>query len=60
MEGQILLHSAKINEVALSKLQLVGVFFLGLVILYGVGFAQMPEIHNAAHDVRHSQGFPCH
>jgi cobalt transporter subunit CbtB len=33
---------------------------LGTVILYGVGFASAPLLHNAAHDTRHSQGFPCH
>jgi cobalt transporter subunit CbtB len=33
---------------------------LGTVILYGVGFASTPLLHNAAHDTRHSQGFPCH
>ena len=33
---------------------------LGTVVLYGVGFASAPLLHNAAHDTRHSQGFPCH
>ncbi len=33
---------------------------LGMVILYGVGFASAPLLHNAAHDTRHSNGFPCH
>ncbi|HXH01817.1 MAG TPA: CbtB domain-containing protein [Candidatus Competibacteraceae bacterium] len=33
---------------------------LGMLILYGVGFAQMPAAHNAAHDTRHSAAFPCH
>jgi cobalt transporter subunit CbtB len=33
---------------------------LGVVILHGVGFASTPLLHNAAHDTRHSQGFPCH
>jgi cobalt transporter subunit CbtB len=33
---------------------------LGAVIFYGVGFASAPLLHNAAHDTRHSQGFPCH
>lgn len=32
---------------------------LGLVILYGVGFAPLAA-HNAAHDARHSAAFPCH
>jgi len=33
---------------------------LGLVLLYGAGFAEMAELHNAAHDGRHSASFPCH
>jgi cobalt transporter subunit CbtB len=33
---------------------------LGLVLLYASGFAQTAEIHNGAHDTRHSAGFPCH
>jgi cobalt transporter subunit CbtB len=33
---------------------------LGVVILYAAGFASAPLLHNAAHDTRHSQGFPCH
>jgi cobalt transporter subunit CbtB len=33
---------------------------LGLLLLYAAGFAQIPQIHNAAHDTRHSAGFPCH
>ena len=33
---------------------------LGLVILFGVGFSHIEAFHNAAHDTRHSAGFPCH
>ena len=33
---------------------------LGLTILSVVGFAPNDFIHAAAHDVRHSAGFPCH
>jgi cobalt transporter subunit CbtB len=33
---------------------------LGAMILFGVGFAQPAEIHNAAHDTRHALNFPCH
>ena len=32
----------------------------GAVMLYGVGFAATPAVHNAAHDTRHATGFPCH
>jgi cobalt transporter subunit CbtB len=33
---------------------------LALVVLGIVGFAPLDVIHNAAHDTRHSEGFPCH
>lgn len=33
---------------------------LGSFLLYGVGFAQPQQIHDAAHDARHSFAFPCH
>ena len=33
---------------------------LGLVFLYGAAFAETSALHNAAHDGRHSAGFPCH
>ena len=33
---------------------------LGMTILSVVGFAPNDFIHAAAHDVRHSAGFPCH
>ena len=40
--------------------QLLAALFLGIVIIYGAGFVNMAAAHNAAHDTRHSQGFPCH
>lgn len=33
---------------------------LGLALLYAAGFAEMPVLHNAAHDGRHAAAFPCH
>jgi cobalt transporter subunit CbtB len=33
---------------------------LGLLFVYGVGFSPFPRAHNAAHDTRHANGFPCH
>jgi cobalt transporter subunit CbtB len=43
-----------------TVLQLAAAFFLGAVIMYGTGFVQTSPVHNAAHDMRHAQGFPCH
>ena len=33
---------------------------LGAFLVLGVGFLQVDAVHNAAHDTRHSIGFPCH
>ena len=41
-------------------LQLAAGAGLGLVVLYGVAFAESPLMHNAAHDVRHITVKPCH
>ncbi len=46
--------------VAPSRWSAVLAALLGGLILFGVGFAHLPFAHNAAHDARHAQGFPCH
>lgn len=33
---------------------------LGLFVIGMVGFSHIDVVHNAAHDVRHSNAFPCH
>jgi cobalt transporter subunit CbtB len=33
---------------------------LGAFVTWAVGFSHIDIAHNAAHDVRHSAGFPCH
>lgn len=33
---------------------------LGLALIVAAGFAETQVLHNAAHDARHSAGFPCH
>ena len=50
--------SAKSIDFALVPV--IGALLLGLVILYGVGFANMDVAHNAAPDARHAFAFPCH
>ena len=34
--------------------------FLGLGLLFMAGFSPAIALHNAAHDFRHAQNFPCH
>jgi len=36
------------------------VAFLGVSLLFTAGFANSAVMHDAAHDTRHSVGFPCH
>ena len=41
-------------------LQALAAIAFGVVILFMVGFSPIEAVHNAAHDVRHSNVFPCH
>jgi len=52
--------SAQISSSDISTAQHVAAFAFGALILFMVGFASMPQAHNAAHDTRHSMAFPCH
>jgi cobalt transporter subunit CbtB len=36
------------------------VAMLGAGLIFMVGLAQSATLHDAAHDVRHATGFPCH
>ena len=50
-------HAARSSSRTMAPLYAA---ILGLVLVYGAGLAQTEEIHNGAHDTRHSAGFPCH
>lgn len=43
---------------ALAAAMIVAVF--GAAFIYGIGFAGANVLHNAAHDARHANNFPCH
>ena len=44
------------NVIAQAVLAMaLGVFIVGVV-----GFSHISAVHNAAHDVRHANAFPCH
>jgi cobalt transporter subunit CbtB len=45
---------------AAERLPALLVLAFGLVVLYAVGFSPFTRAHNAAHDTRHANGFPCH
>lgn len=49
-----------IKQVTGEQWQLITAALLGLVLLLLVGFLPQQDLHNAAHDARHSVSFPCH
>lgn len=48
------------TSVASRALAVAFAAFLGAFLIFGVGFSHVSAFHNAAHDVRHSNAFPCH
>ncbi|AAK86689.2 MULTISPECIES: CbtB domain-containing protein [Rhizobium/Agrobacterium group] len=48
--------SVKTASVAQSLTAIV----LGLFVVGFVGFSHVEAVHNAAHDTRHANAFPCH
>lgn len=52
--------SAAETGLASRAVQITLAVLLGLVAVGGTGFAHIDAVHNAAHDYRHSMGFPCH
>jgi cobalt transporter subunit CbtB len=43
-----------------ATLTILFVALLGATIIFVAGHAQSATLHDAAHDVRHATGFPCH
>jgi cobalt transporter subunit CbtB len=64
--GSMMIEKPTAIEIAASEnlasraVQITLAALLGLVVVAGAGFAQIEAVHNAAHDYRHSMGFPCH
>ena len=52
-------HDASATSARDRRLGALFAAALGLVILFGIGFAP-GAAHNAAHDTRHAVAFPCH
>lgn len=56
-------HTAQLPAVTAQSsvvAQAVLAMALGLFIVGAVGFSHISAVHNAAHDVRHANAFPCH
>lgn len=43
-----------------ALISIAAVALFGAAVLFAAGFAQSATLHDAAHDVRHATGFPCH
>ncbi len=43
-----------------TTISIVFVALIGATIVFLAGHAQSATLHDAAHDVRHATGFPCH
>lgn len=54
--------SVSTNALAASSalLPILFVAVLGMTMVFLAGFANSQTLHDAAHDMRHSTGFPCH
>jgi len=48
------------TRVGSKMLAIVATAFLGLGVMMIAGHVQATTLHDAAHDVRHATGFPCH
>jgi len=48
------------SSVANRALPVAMAALLGVFLIFGVGFSHASALHNATHDVRHSNAFPCH
>jgi len=60
MIGTLAASAKAAPSVTAALLPVVLAILLGVVLVYGVGFASPMTIHNAAHDARHAFAFPCH
>ncbi|WP_102961089.1 CbtB domain-containing protein [Mangrovicella endophytica] len=56
------IRTGTVADLSASTRLAVGIaaLFTGAFLIWGVGFAHSEALHDTAHDVRHSYGFPCH
>ena len=52
-------RKAAVSE-SFAKLLDLTAIVLGLFVVGFVGFSHVEAVHNAAHDTRHANAFPCH
>ncbi|HEX9857479.1 MAG TPA: CbtB domain-containing protein [Paracoccaceae bacterium] len=57
------MNTTKTTAIKSASTTLASVLFvalLGSTLLFLAGHAQSATLHDAAHDMRHATGFPCH
>jgi cobalt transporter subunit CbtB len=59
MSSTVLTHASSRSR-GNRVLVTAGSILMGLSLVYFAGFSHLDLVHNAAHDTRHSSGFPCH
>jgi len=62
-DGKEITMNATTTSAASASSGLLSIDFvalLGATILFLAGHAQSATLHDAAHDMRHATGFPCH
>ena len=58
-KSSALLHKA--SQLSMSEtLSIIAALSFGIFLVLATNFSHMTTAHNAAHDTRHSIGFPCH
>tara|TARA_R110000850_G_scaffold126841_3_gene245636 strand:- start:366 stop:749 length:384 start_codon:yes stop_codon:yes gene_type:complete len=63
---EVVVMSAKIQTLSLADrigartVAGLTALVIGSILVFGVGLANSQTLHDAAHDTRHSYGFPCH
>ncbi len=61
MQADTIAHAARPHaEVNVRRLAGVLTVLMGAALIFLVGFAASPAVHNGTHDTRHANGFPCH
>jgi cobalt transporter subunit CbtB len=53
-------NATVVAKPASALLTVLGVLALGASLMLVAGHVQSSTLHDAAHDVRHATGFPCH
>ena len=62
-DGKEMMMTAMTKSAAKSGSALLSIAFVAMVgatMLFLAGHAQSATLHDAAHDMRHATGFPCH